>query len=106
MSESGTMQYMRRWLRVLSRASVNLQVTSFGFLSGFEAFMAGARDPIHLHLTLRPLVVHPRNLPFVHDIAIPSRYQETRYLLEMHLHEEDVQSYATKYIRATRKRKG
>ena len=69
------------------------QVTSFSFLSAFEAFMAGAREPIHLRLTLMPLVVHPRNLPFVHDIAIPSRHQETRYLLEMHVHEEDVQSY-------------
>ena len=69
------------------------QVTSFSFLSTFEAFMAGAREPIHLRLTLMPLVVHPQNLPFVHDIEIPSRHQETRYLLEMHVHEEDVQSY-------------
>ena len=69
------------------------QVTSFSFLSAFEAFMAGTHEPIHLRLTLMPLVVHPRNLPFVHDIEIPSRHQETRYLLEMHVHEEDVQSY-------------
>ena len=69
------------------------QVTSLCFLSAFEAFMAGAREPIHLRLTLMPLVVHPRNLPFVHDIVVPSRHQETRYLLEMHVHEEDVQSY-------------
>ena len=68
--------------------------------------MAGAREPIHLRLTLMPLAVHPRNLPFVHDIALPSRHQETRYMLDMHLHEEDVQSYATKYTRATQKRKG
>ena len=68
--------------------------------------MAGARDPIHLRLTLMTLIVHPQNLRFVHDIALPSRHQEGRYLLEMHLHQEDVQSYATKYIRATRKRKG
>ena len=69
------------------------QVTSLCFLSAFEAFMAGAREPIHLRLTLMPLVVHPRNLPFAHDIELPSRHQETRYLLEMHVHEEDVQSY-------------
>ena len=69
------------------------QVTSFSFLSAFEAFMAGAREPIHLRLILMPLIVHPQNLPFVHDIALPSRHQETRYLLEMHVHEEDVQSY-------------
>ena len=31
--------------------------------------MAGARDPLHLHLTLGPLIVYSRNLPFVHDIA-------------------------------------
>ena len=80
------------------------QVTSLCFLSAFEAFMAGARDPLHLRLTLMPLVIHSRNLPFVHDIAL--RHQETRYLLEMHLHQEDVQSYATKYTRATRKIKG
>ena len=79
-------------MRPLSRQRVP-QVTSLCFLSSFEAFMAGARGPIHLCLTLMPLIVHPRNLPFVHDIAIPSRHQETRYLLEMHVHEEDVQSY-------------
>ena len=75
-------------------------------MSAFEAFMVGAHEPIHLPLTLMPLVVHPRNLPFVHDIAPPSRHQETRYLLEMHVHQEDVQSYATKYTRATPKKKG
>ena len=69
--------------------------------STFEAFIAGARDPIHLRLTHRPLVVHPRNLLFVHDITLPPRHQEARYLLEMHLHQENVQSYATKYTRAT-----
>jgi len=81
------------------------QVTSLCFLSAFEAFMAGARDPLHLRLTLIPLIVHSRNLPYVHDIAL-LRHQESRYLLEMHLHQENVRSYATKYTRATRKRKG
>ena len=82
------------------------QVTSFCFLSAFEAFMAGTRDPLHLRLTLMPLVVHSRNLSFVHDIALLLRHQECRHLLEMHLHQENVRSYATKYTRATRKRKG
>src|SRR3954462_11940870 len=69
--------------------------------------MPGVREPIHLRLTLMPLVVHPRNLPFVHDIALPSRHQETRYLLEMHVHEEDVQSYICKknILEQHRKRK-
>ena len=59
------------------------QLTSFCFLSAFEAFMDGARDPIHLCLTLRPLVVHPRNVPFVHDIALPPHHPAARCLLEI-----------------------
>ena len=82
-----------------------LQVTRFCFLSAFEAFMAGAREPIHSRLTLRPLVVHSWNLPFVHEIALLICHQESRYLLEMHLHQENVRSYATKYTRATQKRR-
>ena len=46
------------------------QVTSFRFPSGIEPSLAAAREPVHLGLTLWPLVVHSWNLPYVHGIAL------------------------------------
>ena len=63
------------------------QVTSFGFHSAIKPFLASAREAVHLGLTLRPLIVHTRNMPYIHGIPL-TRHRWSIYLSEMHIYHQ------------------
>ena len=61
------------------------QGTSLGFRSAIKPFLASAGEARDLGLTLWPLIIHTRNMPYIHGIPLP-RHRWSIYLSKMHTH--------------------